>query len=316
MPRDSGRGVGVERCAQVTEFVFLQGDGESNGERVARCAEQSCSDGPMGAYLDPERYMAFLHVWGREDLLRFVKTSCAVYAGAVLGWSGKELKKPWKSDGSFGIFTWLGLSFQHPSWCWAEDGVPDEGSIVYRDYNRKTTGMGHVQILTRRHEDGLWTVCEGGGGLRQGEGSGLSDGQRKATSGTVCRMSAPKDFRAKDSLGRLPIGWWRPDLIDLGGPPSDPGDTEVIGPSAPFVTLRAGDRGPRVGELQLRLLRLGYRELGSVDSSFGPKTRAATQRFQSEHQLEPDGVVGRRTWAAIEHSTEPAGFPAVNGNGQ
>ena len=204
-------------------FVFLYQDGESNADRVARCAEQSLAAGPMGAHLAPDRYKAFLRVWDREEQLRFGKTSCAIYSGAVLGWCGWKLKKPWKLDGSWGITTWLNLTFQSPAWVWASEGVPKHGVVVYRDYNRKTTALGHVQVLTRKTENGLWIVCEGGGGLRPGEATGLSTAQAKATNGTVCRMSDPKDFRAKDSLGRIPIGWWDPDLLELGDmPPTYP----------------------------------------------------------------------------------------------
>jgi hypothetical protein len=52
-----------------------------------------------------------------------------------------------------------------------------------------------------------------------------------------------------------------------------------------------------VADLQ-RLLNARGREL-VVDGDFGPKTRAAVKAFQEQHGLEPDAVVGIRTWAAL-----------------
>ena len=63
-------------------------------------------------------------------------------------------------------------------------------------------------------------------------------------------------------------------------------------------TLRKGDSGDAVEELQTRLNELGY-DCGTVDGKFGGKTLAAVKTFQREHSLDADGVVGRKTWAAL-----------------
>jgi hypothetical protein len=64
-------------------------------------------------------------------------------------------------------------------------------------------------------------------------------------------------------------------------------------------TLRKGDRGEEVKELQERLNVLGY-DCGEADGVFGTRTKNAVVRFQTDHQLDPDGVVGRKTWAALD----------------
>ncbi|NUQ74904.1 MAG: peptidoglycan-binding protein [Polyangiaceae bacterium] len=59
-------------------------------------------------------------------------------------------------------------------------------------------------------------------------------------------------------------------------------------------TLRIGSKGPEVERLQ-RLLNVK-----PPDGDFGPKTAAAVREFQQSHGLVADGVVGPKTWEAIE----------------
>ena len=47
------------------------------------------------------------------------------------------------------------------------------------------------------------------------------------------------------------------------------------------------------------LLELGYTEVGVPDGSFGKLTDKATRRFQLEHNLTVDGIVGPLTWEKI-----------------
>lgn len=64
------------------------------------------------------------------------------------------------------------------------------------------------------------------------------------------------------------------------------------GRSSPVV-LRSGDKGPAVRRLQQAL---GI----AVDGSFGPETDRAVRAFQARFDLPVDGVVGARTWAALD----------------
>ena len=66
-------------------------------------------------------------------------------------------------------------------------------------------------------------------------------------------------------------------------------------------TLRAGDFGASVTELQNLLKRAGF-PTGPVDGDFGPMTTAAVKRFQAARGLGTDGVVGPNTWAALKAS--------------
>jgi len=71
------------------------------------------------------------------------------------------------------------------------------------------------------------------------------------------------------------------------------------------ATLRRGDKGQAVTEMQTLLMKLGY-DLGSygVDGDFGKDTEAAVKRFQRDHGLTVDGVVGSQTRAALEAAVQ------------
>lgn len=63
--------------------------------------------------------------------------------------------------------------------------------------------------------------------------------------------------------------------------------------------LRQGSRGDSVRELQQVLNCLGF-DCGAADGVFGAKTKTAVERFQKAHKLTVDGIVGARTWAALD----------------
>lgn len=69
-------------------------------------------------------------------------------------------------------------------------------------------------------------------------------------------------------------------------------------------TLRRGDKGAAVVELQGILNRLGYKDgMGNflaADGSYGPRTEAAVKNLQEDQGLEVDGICGPITWAKID----------------
>ncbi|GAB1541538.1 hypothetical protein NUACC21_42090 [Scytonema sp. NUACC21] len=62
-------------------------------------------------------------------------------------------------------------------------------------------------------------------------------------------------------------------------------------------TLRFGSSGNSVRVLQRLLVSNGY--FVRIDGSFGALTEAAVRAFQSGRGLNPDGIVGPRTWAEL-----------------
>ena len=73
-----------------------------------------------------------------------------------------------------------------------------------------------------------------------------------------------------------------------------------VGPSTTGgnLTLRFGDKGDEVEDLQIALGEAGFEVL--VDGHYGNHTKDAVQDFQESHGLTADGVVGPQTWAMLE----------------
>jgi immune inhibitor A len=71
-----------------------------------------------------------------------------------------------------------------------------------------------------------------------------------------------------------------------------PGST----PSDPV--LRRGSKGSDVRRLQQALVNLAF-DPGTVDGDFGPRTEKAVRAYQTSRGLVGDGIVGKKTWAAL-----------------
>ena len=67
------------------------------------------------------------------------------------------------------------------------------------------------------------------------------------------------------------------------------------------ASLRPGDEGERVRQLQEDLVALGY-STGGVDGKYGPATEEAVREFQTSSGLVVDGVAGAATLAALEQA--------------
>ena len=68
-------------------------------------------------------------------------------------------------------------------------------------------------------------------------------------------------------------------------------------------TLRRGDKGEAVKELQKALISLGYPlPRYGADGDFGKETEAAVKAFQADNGLKADGIAGPKTLEAIENA--------------
>jgi peptidoglycan hydrolase-like protein with peptidoglycan-binding domain len=101
-----------------------------------------------------------------------------------------------------------------------------------------------------------------------------------------------------------------PDPLHNGGLLPDPSPTFEIEPTPsptlpptptpePELKLKYGMTDARVAELQARLMELGYMDSDETTEYYGSMTKTAVVRFQRQHGLEQDGIVGQLTWDAI-----------------
>ena len=66
-----------------------------------------------------------------------------------------------------------------------------------------------------------------------------------------------------------------------------------------FFTISEGsDNTQAVRLLQAALASLNY-DVGPIDGDFGPVTTSAVMRYQSNHGLVVDGLVGDQTWTSL-----------------
>jgi hypothetical protein len=72
------------------------------------------------------------------------------------------------------------------------------------------------------------------------------------------------------------------------------------------VTLKSGDSGDEVKQLQEALAALGY-DVGEADGVFGAATEEAVKQFQADSGLGADGVAGPQTLTAINEALAATG---------
>ena len=74
--------------------------------------------------------------------------------------------------------------------------------------------------------------------------------------------------------------------------------------SLPNQTLKPGDAGAQVKDLQRALKSLGY-SVGTIDGQYGPSTKTAVAAFQHTAGLTEDGVFGPKTLGALIQRAGP-----------
>ena len=99
-----------------------------------------------------------------------------------------------------------------------------------------------------------------------------------------------------DKRNRKWTHWAVPMCID-----QEPSPTPITKP-----TLRQGDSGQYVAEMQQELIAWGY-DVGATgaDGKFGKNTRSALIAFQTDKGLTADGVCGPKTWEELDR--DPTG---------
>ena len=99
--------------------------------------------------------------------------------------------------------------------------------------------------------------------------------------------------------------WALPKCVDPSYVPPKEEPQKEEKPVKKHQTIRKGNHGEAVKTCQQMLQKLGY-DLGvcGIDSDFGIATEKAVKAFQKDHNLTADGVVGEKTWTALEKAVE------------
>lgn len=71
-------------------------------------------------------------------------------------------------------------------------------------------------------------------------------------------------------------------------------------------TISIGADGPEVAAIQQRLQVHGF-AVGTIDGSYGSRTKSAVSGFQESKGLNSDGIVDKETWTAL--AADPAQLP-------
>ena len=80
----------------------------------------------------------------------------------------------------------------------------------------------------------------------------------------------------------------------------------ICGMAEEAAVLKQGSTGSLVRTVQTKLKRWGYYD-GSVDGIYGSKTKKAVVYFQKKNGLAADGIVGKKTFAALGMMNEANG---------
>ena len=122
---------------------------------------------------------------------------------------------------------------------------------------------------------------------------------RAASDIFLTKFERPKDQSERIQIARANYGQeFYNQFANIPAPIPTP-----ISPSS--SCLGKGDQGPEVEQLQKNLIKLGY-SCGAwgADGDFGNDTEKAVIKFQKEHGLDADGLVGPLTQTAIKTALE------------
>lgn len=127
----------------------------------------------------------------------------------------------------------------------------------------------------------------------------MADGQRPA--------SGPRGFQRQFNLPNIALVRLLSALLSLA-------ILSYASAALALVTLRQGDTGPEVRDLQNRLTAAQCYN-GPITGTFGPLTLDAVIQCQRQLGVEVDGIVGDRTMAALTGRSVPTNTAATLQNG-
>lgn len=178
-------------------------------------------------------------------------------------------------------------------------------NTIYRKYCSETGKLENVSQL----KPGM-AVFKWNANTPERFGDGLGDFQHI---GLVVSVNPLRIIHASSAAGCVTAdtkigkwrywGWLEDAAKEDGSAPVPEPEPETPVPQA-YPMLKKGCKGNDVAYLQSCLIMLGY-DIGNagVDGDFGSKTLEAVKNFQADRGLTVDGIVGPKTWDALENGS-------------
>ncbi len=160
---------------------------------------------------------------------------------------------------------------------------PEPGDQVFF-YSKDKSSISHTGLVYAVDNSYVYTV----------EGNTSSSSGVVANGGAVAKKKYKRSYDRLAGFGRPDYGMKASSVVDI--PSTNPTTAYELGDR----TLKKGDKGDDVEDMQENLIRLGY-DLGShgADGNFGSKTDEAVRNFQRSSALKVDGKFGPKSLAAM-----------------
>lgn len=184
---------------------------------------------------------------------------------------------------------------------WKENDAyrPSPGDIIFYDWNDRGIGDNtgaseHVGIVEKVNDNAV-TVIEGN------YDNSVKRRYLAVNARCIRGYGVPKYDAYEAPAASYPLRDFIRDIQRATGAKID----GIAGPETLSKTItlstKLNNKHPAVYYVQRRLRELGYTEVGAIDGSFGPKTKAAVKHFQKDHGRTVDGEITARqiTWKKL-----------------
>jgi len=161
---------------------------------------------------------------------------------------------------------------------------PEPGDQVFF-YSKDKSTISHTGLVYAVDNSYIYTI----------EGNTSSASGVVANGGSVAKKKYKRSYDRLAGFGRPDYGMKASSVVDI--PSTNPTTAYELGDR----TLKKGDKGDDVEDMQENLIKLGY-DLGDdgADGKFGSKTDEAVRNFQRSSALEVDGKFGPKSLAAMK----------------
>ncbi len=222
-------------------------------------------------------------------------------AAAEIGYKEAKTNKT-KYGKAYGLYgqPWC-VIFQW--WVFQQSGLPllfCSGRKIASCTAVKDFALGREQWVTSKYQPGDLVVFDFTGkklttnhiGLVESvSGNTLTTIEGNTSSGSAGSQSNGDGVYRRQRNVSLVIGAYRPKYDAVAIPAADKEAKKIL---VSCTQVESGVTGNAVEVVQ-RLLNANIGTKLSTDGEYGPKTKAAIQKFQTAHKLSPDGIVGKDT---------------------